>query len=109
MTDMYAKGATDIGNNSSGTSGTRNIDITETDAAARILDTADVPDCELLAFGCDKDLGDKDRDAYKVTFVYYKEGNKGIYFDGQSWIEADEYPSSVANSKYVYYVKIAGW
>jgi prepilin-type N-terminal cleavage/methylation domain-containing protein len=105
MTEMYAKDVTGMGDAGGG----KINYIIHTEAAARILDTADVPDCTLLVFGCDEGLGDKDRAAYKVTFVYYMEGDKGIYFDGQSWIESDTYPSSVANSKYVYYVKMAGW
>jgi prepilin-type N-terminal cleavage/methylation domain-containing protein len=55
----------------------------------RILDTAlDTPgDCEALTIGCAADMEAGVRTGYKITYVYYKQGGKEIYFDGSSWTE----------------------
>jgi prepilin-type N-terminal cleavage/methylation domain-containing protein len=71
-------------------------DTTQDDArSTRIIETAlDNPgDCQALTIGCaaafpdDKSKVSSTKTAYKITYVYYKQGGKEIYFDGSSWTE----------------------
>jgi prepilin-type N-terminal cleavage/methylation domain-containing protein len=53
-----------------------------------ILQTADVEtDCQALTVGCKAEMAASSRDGYKISYVYYKEGGKEIYYDGSSWTE----------------------
>jgi prepilin-type N-terminal cleavage/methylation domain-containing protein len=78
--------------------------MTDTDEAIDIMNTADVPNCTVLAVGCNSQMSSGNHAGYTITFVYYQEGDKAVYFNGTSWIETDSYPTSFASSKYVYYV-----
>jgi prepilin-type N-terminal cleavage/methylation domain-containing protein len=82
------------------------LDMTEADEAVDIMNTADVPDCTVLAVGCDSQMSSGSHSGYTITFVYYQEGDKAVYFNGKSWIETDSYPTSFAASKYVYYIHL---
>ena len=62
-----------------------------------ILDTADVPDCQVLKVGVKPSATDKHAE-YKVAYVEYKEKDQTIYFDGTSWVETA--PSVSAFSVY---------
>jgi prepilin-type N-terminal cleavage/methylation domain-containing protein len=95
FSNLYAKGEVWNG---------RYVDISDTDAAERIRNTADAP-CDWLAIGCDKPMEENVRAGYKVTFLYYVEGDKKIYYDGTTWTTVDEWPSEVANTKCIYYVQ----
>jgi prepilin-type N-terminal cleavage/methylation domain-containing protein len=93
FSQFYAKGKT--------YGGGKNTAIGDTDEAKRIMDTADVPNCTWLQVGCDEKMELNKRAGYKITFVYYVEGDQQLYFDGKTWIETDSYPD-IGHSKYVY-------
>jgi prepilin-type N-terminal cleavage/methylation domain-containing protein len=61
----------------------------EDDTAETIMNVADVPDCKVLVVGCKGLMVPGTRSGYKISFVYYKEGNDAIYFDGTSWQDTD--------------------
>jgi prepilin-type N-terminal cleavage/methylation domain-containing protein len=76
MSSLYAKDATTI----------------TSDDKTQILDTADVASvCEALTIGCDEEMKKGTRTGYEITYVFYKEGGKAIYYDGSSW---EEVPSA---------------
>jgi prepilin-type N-terminal cleavage/methylation domain-containing protein len=80
MSNMYAKDET-TGAGDSATAFT-------TEENNRILNTADVESaCEALVVGCDAARVAGTRTGYKITYVYYQEGGKAVYFDGSSWSE----------------------
>ena len=72
-------------------------DIDDAPHPKTILDTADVPDCQVLKVGVKPSATDKHA-AYKVAYVEYKEKDQTIYFDGTSWVETA--PSVSAFSVY---------
>jgi prepilin-type N-terminal cleavage/methylation domain-containing protein len=73
------------------------------DSAKRIMDTADVPNCTYLVVGCDDRMTPGNRAGYKITFVYYAEGSKSVYFDGKSWEETDKGPYDFNDGSKVLY------
>jgi prepilin-type N-terminal cleavage/methylation domain-containing protein len=81
-----------------------NFDMTGDDMAVDIMNTADVPNCTVLTVGCDSRMKSGDHSGYTITFVYYQEGDKAVYFNGKSWIDTDSYPTSFAAGKYVYHL-----
>jgi prepilin-type N-terminal cleavage/methylation domain-containing protein len=87
MSNLYAKDATDI----------------TTADADRIFDTADVPDCTALEVGCAEAMEKGKRDGYKITYVYYAEDSKKIYYDGSTWSETE--PSAKPSSIYDIFAK----
>ena len=64
-------------------------DIDDAPHPKTILDTADVPDCQVLKVGVKStDASDTTEHAnYKVAYVEYEENGQKIYFDGTSWVE----------------------
>lgn len=102
---LYGKGQEGIIEGNSGYVGSHTV-IADTPEAERILNTADVPDCTYLVIGCDTAMTQDSKAGYKITFVYYAEGDKAVYFDGKKWVDTEEYPTSVASGKTVYYVKL---
>ena len=72
-------------------------DIDDAPHPQTILDTADVPDCQVLKVGVKPSATDKHAE-YKVAYVEYKEKDQTIYFDGTSWVETA--PSVSAFSVY---------
>jgi prepilin-type N-terminal cleavage/methylation domain-containing protein len=98
FSNLYAKGEVWSGSY---------VDLSGTNVAERIVDTADAP-CEWLAIGCDEPMQQNVRAGYKVTFLYYVEGDTKVYYDGKAWNTVDEWPSEVASTKYIYYVQREG-
>lgn len=93
LSGMYAKDATFAENTGSDYGSMRLV--ADTQYAKRIMETADLEDeCELLVIGCSADMGTGDHAGYTVTFVFYTEGGKSVYFDGTSWQEAEDYSSA---------------
>jgi prepilin-type N-terminal cleavage/methylation domain-containing protein len=82
------------------------MDVSGTDIANTIIDTADVS-CDWLVVGCDAAMAKGVRAGYKVTFVYYKEGDYEVYFDGTTWVEGS-WPEELSRTKYIYYIKRGG-
>ena len=77
LSDLYAK------NNDPAT------DLAKEDVKKRILDMADVTDCQALTIGCkeayDSDSGAKQHNAYTIDYIYYKENNTEIYMYDNEW------------------------
>jgi prepilin-type N-terminal cleavage/methylation domain-containing protein len=107
LTTLYGKSEVGVKTGSSGGVGTITA-LMDQPEAERIMSTADVPDCTCLIVGTDGTLAQNDRDGYKITFVYYEEGDEAIYFDGTSWIETEEYPLELANTKSIFYIVLDG-
>jgi hypothetical protein len=75
MSSLYAKDATTI----------------TSDDKTRILDTADVAStCEAFVIGCDEEMSKGTRTGYEITYVFYKEDGKAIYYDGSTWEEVPD-------------------
>ena len=68
-------------------------DISKSPYKDDVLNTAQIDkSCEKLIIGC---IGTRGEDAYKITYVLYKENNKTILFDGVSWDENVTEPSGI--------------
>jgi prepilin-type N-terminal cleavage/methylation domain-containing protein len=104
MSELYALGKTDIDGYKAGGSGSRYVDISGTSVAEAIMNTADVPDCTYLVIGFNAEMNVNEHAGYTVSFVYYSEDDKSVYFDGKSWQEGS-WPD-IASSKYLYYVRL---
>lgn len=63
------------------------------DRATTVQETADVPAADEVKVGCkaafdsSKKFTKDNHDAFVISYVYYKEGEVELYFDGSSWGE----------------------
>ena len=54
---------------------------------ARIMTTADVPNCTALYIAPADNTAGLDHAKWTVKYVYYAEGTSGEYFDGEKWVD----------------------
>jgi prepilin-type N-terminal cleavage/methylation domain-containing protein len=106
LSSMYGKNATGFdGTNATAVPIGQYVDASDSEEAKRIMDTADVPNCTWLAIGCDEGMKAGSRKGYIITFVYYQEGSKGVYYDGKTWNTVDGFPTEARADKVTYYIK----
>ena len=84
--------------------------IESTDVKKRILDMADINQCQALEIGCAKAYssgsGSKQHEAFTVTYVHYKEDGVDIYFYNNEWTStAPTSGDSTANPAVKYTIK----
>jgi prepilin-type N-terminal cleavage/methylation domain-containing protein len=86
----------------------QDIATVDENAQNRILSTAldDPTVCEALTIGCDAEMVAGKREGYKVNYIYYKEGGKEIYYDGNEWVETA--PAAPAKSYIIAYSAVSG-
>jgi prepilin-type N-terminal cleavage/methylation domain-containing protein len=104
FSEMYGKNTT-FNTEANGTGGY--FALAGEPAAERIMNTADVPDCTYLEVGSTANMREGVRAGYKITYVYYQEGDKSVYFDGKTWNTTDKDYNEIrnlVNPKVVYYV-----
>ena len=68
---------------------------------ARILTTADVPNCTALSIAAAKKDAGLAHDNWTIKYVYYAENGSAQYFDGSSWTEVTALPSAPAGTEWI--------